>query len=316
MTKKLCTFLLSAVLAGSAFAQDHENCSMTKDCASFAPKKGQWEFSMMLGKSKTFYNENTTFLLPNMGLTNSSIGLPNGGVPGQNSVGSGFLNSYLNINGFNDNSLVNILGVQGKFFWQDCWSVSLSGGMSIGVTPSKNYIEPTVLDQDKYGNILNELPASKYVNATATNNWFVNVGTERYFKTGNKRIFPYVGVNFGFQMARIETNEPYTGNMINIDNMTQTSAGALGNVSDGTLVDQQVYLPAGKIGQMFALRGAALAGVEYNLMPGMFLALEFNPLSYRYDVIQIAPQGFGIYSLNHHNIKIFEMPTMRIGFRF
>ncbi|MBD5279985.1 MAG: hypothetical protein HDS35_05520 [Bacteroides sp.] len=315
MTKKLCTFLLSTALAGAAFAQAPEHCSATKDCASFAPKKGQWEFSMMLGKSKTFYNENTSFLLPNINLTGSSIGLPNGGVPGEDGTASGFLNPYLNINGFNDNSLVNIIGIQGKYFWQDCWAVSLSGGMSIGVTPQKNYIESTILDEEN-GNILNEIPSSKYINATATNNFFVNVGTERYFQTKNKRIFPYVGVNVGFQMARVETREPYTGNMVDIDNMTETTSGALGSISDATLVDKQVYIPAGKVGQMFALKGAAVAGVEYDIMPGMFLALEFNPLSYRYDVIQIAPQGFGTYSLNHHTIKIFDMPTLRIGFRF
>lgn len=316
MTKKLCTVLLTA-LAASPVLMAQEPACCGADCASFAPRKGQWEVSLMLGKSNLFYNENNTYLLPNITLAGSSIGLPNGGVPGQNDgVGSGYLNGYLNIDGFNGNSLVNILGVQGKYFWQDCWSVSFSGGLNIGVTPQKNYIENTVLDQNKAGDVTVDLPSSRYVNATATNNWYVNVGTERYFKTGNKRIFPYVGVQAGFQMARVETREPYTGKMIDMDNMTSTVAPALGEVSDGTLVEEQVYIPAGKIGQMFGIKGAAVAGVEYDLMPGMFLALEFQPVSYRYDVIQIAPQGFDHYNLNHHNIKVFDMPTLRIGFRF
>ncbi len=325
MTKKQCTILLSALLVPAAmFAQ--EACCGT-ECASFAPKKGQWEVSLMLGKSNAFYNENTTYLLPEFGLASGAIGLPNGGLPGVNNNGdyvgvgannSGFLNEYLNIDGFNGNSLVNILGVQGKYFWQDCWSVSFSGGMNIGVTPKKDYIEANVLDQNlQTGQITNQLPASKYINATATNNFFVNVGVERYFRTKNKRISPYVGATVGYQMASVEMREPYTGLMVDIDNMTTMPNPAFGEDADhGTLVEQQVYIPAGKIGQMFALKGAAVAGVEYSLMPGMFLALEFQPLSYRYDVIQIAPQGFTHYNLCHHNIKIFDMPTVRIGYRF
>ena len=317
MTKKQCTILLSALLVPAAMMAQ-EACG-GKECASFAPQKGQWEVSLMLGKSHAFYNENTSYLLPEFGLASGSIGLPNGGEPGvSGSVASGFLNRYLNIDGFNGNSLVNIVGVQGKYFWQDCWSVSFSGGMNIGVTPKKDYIEANVLDQNlQTGEVTNQLPASKYINATATNNFFVNAGIERYFRTKNKRISPYVGASVGYQMARVETREPYTGLMVDIDNMTtMPNPGFNEEGQHGTLVEQQVYIPAGKIGQMFAIKGAAVAGVEYSLMPGMFLALEFQPLSYRYDVIQIAPQGFSHYNLCHHNIKIFDMPTVRIGYRF
>lgn len=37
----------------------------------------------MLGKSGAFYNENNTYLLPNISLANGSIGLPNGECPGR-----------------------------------------------------------------------------------------------------------------------------------------------------------------------------------------------------------------------------------------
>lgn len=246
----------------------------------------------MLGKNSPYYNNENNFLLPNIPLAGGELGLPNG-----STTTSGYLDRYLHIDGFNGNSLVNIVGVQGKYFFQDCWAVSFSGGMNIGVTPKKDYIEgQEILDKPSI-----EIPSSKYINATATNNWFVNAGIERYFKTKNKRIFPYVGATVGYQMARVETREPYTGNMIEID---------------GVDVDQQVYIPAGKIGQMFGIKAAATAGIEYDLMQGLFIALEFQPLAYRYDVIQIAPQGFSSYNLNHHNIKIFDMPMLRLGFRF
>lgn len=294
MTKKLCTILLSAFCSVAAVAQDTE-CSV-KECASFAPKKGQWEVSLMLGKQGAFYNENNSYLLPNVPLSGGSVGLPNGS---QNN--SGYLNEYLNIDGFNGNSLVNIIGVQGKYFWQDCWAVSFSGGMNIGVTPKKDYIENMPFGDKTEGYDEMDIPGQKYINATATNNWFVNVGIERYFKTKNKRIFPYVGAMVGYQMARVDSREPYTGRFVTID---------------GQPVEEQVFIPAGKVGQMFGIKGAATAGVEYDFMQGFFVALEFQPLAYRYDVIQIAPQGFDTYNLCHHNIKIFDMPTIRVGFRF
>lgn len=301
MTKKLCTILLASFMTLPAIAQSQE-CTVN-ECASFAPKKGQWEVSLMLGKSGGFYNENTSYLLPDITAPGASTGLPNGGVPGSDASASGYLNQYLNIDGFNGNSLVNIIGVQGKYFWQDCWSVSFSGGMNIGVTPKKDYIESQTLfteDLDLDEPSLS-IPGQKYINATATNNFFVNAGVERYFRTGNRRIFPYVGATVGFQMARVETREPYTGSYIEVD---------------GEKVERQVYFPGGKVGQMFGIKGAAVAGVEYDLMQGLFIALEFQPLSYRYDVVQIAPQGFDHYNLCHHNIKIFDMPTLRVGFRF
>lgn len=278
-------------MAVSALAQaPAENAD--KECVTFAPKKGQWEVSLVLGKSGAFYNENNSFLLPNIPLAGGSIGLPNG-----SGEASGYLNEYLNIDGFNGNSLVNIVGVQGKYFFKDCWSVSFSGGLNIGITPKKDYIESTeILDDPEI-----DIPESKYINAQTTNNWYVNAGIERYFKTKNRHIHPYVGATVGFQMARVETREPYTGKMVDID---------------GEKIDQQVYIPAGKVGQMFGIKAAGVAGVEYSFSEGLFLALECQPLAYRYDVIQIAPQGFGHYNLCHHNVKVLDMPVIRLGFRF
>lgn len=290
MIRKLCTILLSAFMTAPLWAQSPE-CPV-KRCASFAPEKGQWEFSLVLGKGSNFYNEDNTFLVQNVSLANGSIGLPNGGTSE-----SGDLNRYLKINGFNDNSLVNIVGIQGKYFFQDCWAATLQAGLNIGVTPKKDYIEgQTILDDPKI-----DLPDAKYVNAQTTNNWYLNLGVERYFKTRNERIHPYVGATVGFQMARIETSEPYTGRTVIIEEE---------EVSD------QVYLPAGKAGQMFGIQAGAVAGIEYGLMDGLFLALECQPVAYRYDVIQIAPKGFDKYNLTHHNVKLLDMPVIKIGFRF
>ena len=170
------------------------------DGVLFAPKKGQWQVSVLLGGGNNFYNENTSYLLPQNTHTGGEVGLPNGG-----GANSGDLNRYLNIDGLNNNSLTNILGVEGKYFISDCWDINFQFAMNINLTPKKDYVEGDGSVPDMV------IPAQKYINAQATNNWYVSVGSNRYFKVNNPRIHPYLGSSLGFQMARIETTEPYTG---------------------------------------------------------------------------------------------------------
>ena len=290
MSKKLCTILLAALLAAPVLAQSSKS---QKEGVVFAPQKGQWQVSLVLGHN-SFYNENTSHYLLPQGYTNTggSVGLPNGGT-----VESGELGSYLNINGLNNNSIVNIAGLQVKYFVSDCWDINLSFGMNIDITPGKDYVEGDNSVPDMV------IPSQKYINAQMKNNWYLTLGTDRYFKTSNPRIHPYVGAAVGFQMARIETTQPYTGETYNDPDLGEES-------------ELQVYLAGGKAGQVYGLKAAAVAGVEYSLMKGLVLALEMQPLAYRYDIIQIAPQGFDKYNVGHHNIKIFDMPVLKLGFRF
>lgn len=261
------------------------------DGVLFAPKKGQWQVSVLLGGGNNFYNENTSYLLPQNTHTGGEVGLPGGG------ANSGDLNRYLNIDGLNNNSLTNILGVEGKYFISDCWDINFQFAMNINLTPKKDYVEGDGSVPDMV------IPAQKYINAQATNNWYVSVGSNRYFKVNNPRIHPYLGSSLGFQMARIETTEPYTGE-------TTTDPDS------GEEVPVQLYGSGSRAGQMFGIKAAGVAGIEYSLAPGLVLGFQFQPLAYRYDVIQLCPKGFDKYNASHHNIKIFDMPVLKLGIRF
>ena len=61
MIKKLCTLLMLATLSVPLLAQ---TVGSESDGVLFAPKKGQWQVSVMLGGGNNFYNENTSYLLP------------------------------------------------------------------------------------------------------------------------------------------------------------------------------------------------------------------------------------------------------------
>lgn len=295
MIKKLCTLLLLATLSAPLLAQ---TASSNGEGVIFAPQKGQWQVSMFLGGGNKFYNENTTYLLPRFTNTSGEVGLPNGGT-----LESGDLNTYLQIDGLNGNNLTNIIGFEGKYFLSDCWDINLQFSMDINLTPKKDYIEGEATVPDMI------IPAQKYINAQATNNWYVGVGSNRYFKVSNPRIHPYLGAALGFQMARIETSEPYTGE-------TYADGEDEGDDEVGSGLPTQVYLSGSRAGQMFGIKAAAVAGIEYSLAPGLVLGFQMQPVAYRYDVIQICPKGFDKYNASHHNIKLFDMAVLKLGIRF
>lgn len=295
MIKKLCTLLLLATLSAPLLAQ---TASSNGEGVIFAPQKGQWQVSMFLGGGNKFYNENTTYLLPRFTNTSGEVGLPNGGT-----LESGDLSTYLQIDGLNGNNLTNIIGFEGKYFLSDCWDINLQFSMDINLTPKKDYIEGEATVPDMI------IPAQKYINAQATNNWYVGVGSNRYFKVSNPRIHPYLGAALGFQMARIETSEPYTGE-------TYADGEDEGDDEVGSGLPTQVYLSGSRAGQMFGIKAAAVAGIEYSLAPGLVLGFQMQPVAYRYDVIQICPKGFDKYNASHHNIKLFDMAVLKLGIRF
>lgn len=297
MIKKLCTLLLLASMSAPLLAQ---TVGSSCDGVMFAPKKGQWQISVFLGGGNNFYNENTSYLLPSFTNTSGSVGLPDG----DGEVSKGNLNQYLQINGLNDNSLTNIIGFEGKYFLSDCWDINLQFSMDINLTPKKDYVEGEATVSDMI------IPAQDYISARATNNWYVSVGSNRYFKVSNPRIHPYLGGSLGFQMARVETTEPYTG-----ETYADGEDEGGDEVGEGGL-PTQVYLSGSRAGQMFGIKAAGVAGIEYSLAPGLVLGFQFQPLAYRYDVIQICPKGFDKYNTSHHNVKIFDMPVLKLGIRF
>ena len=251
----------------------------------YAPRKGQWQVSMVVGNSGFVNEDLNSYLVPSIQPTGGSTGLPNGGTDA-----SGDLSQYLNISGFNSN--YKFLGLQGKYFVTDHWEVNASFGMNIDLTPGKDYIEG---DYETVPDMV--IPAQKYINAQSSHNWYVTAGSNRYFTLSNPRVHPYVGAAGAFQMARLVTQEPY-----------------IGEDADGD--DLHLYQSGTNLGQVMYFKTALVAGIEYSLAPGLVVGFEFNPVSYRYDLLQLAPRGFGVYAAAHHSIKVFEMPVLKFGIRF
>lgn len=346
MIKKLCILILSVCTVAPLMAQRH-----SKVDASFAPKKGQWQVSAVIGNSQMF-DQDMNYLLPkyytggdNYANFDQPIGLPSYNGDMSQSVTnnqSGDPGMFLNLGNLNSNNLVNLIGIQGKYFLTDRWDVNLMFSMNINATPSKDFIEG---DHE-----VTELPIqdAKYLEGRIENAWTVAMGSNYYFNTKNERINLYVGGVLGWQMGRITTASPYTGETYipsdettsgsNVDipdypgNLPSGPDGDLGDQNqdgswDGNVgitnpgtedveVDIQVYVPNSRAGQIFGLRVGAVAGIEYSVAKGLVFGFEVQPVSYRYDHIQICPKGSAAYKVGHHSIGLFATPNLKIGFRF
>ncbi|WP_302788793.1 BT1926 family outer membrane beta-barrel protein [Phocaeicola coprophilus] len=314
MIKKLCILLLSVASVAPITAQQYSSSD-----ASFAPKKGQWQVSAVIGNNQMF-DQSMNYLLPNYWSPTNQYPQVGLGGYGQQSSDPGV---YLNLGNLNSNSLVNLIGIQGKYFLTDRWDVNLMFSMNINATPKKDYIDGDYTIENM------PIMASKYMEGRISNAWNVAVGSNYYFNTKNERINLYVGGLLGWQMGRIETTTPYTGEtftedeeLIQIDDPSHPDYNSpyneYGPNYDPDLVTEsvQLYTPNSRAGQIFGLKVAGVAGIEYSLSPGLILGFEVQPVAYRYDHIQICPKGQAAYKVGHHNINFFATPNLKIGFRF
>lgn len=300
MIKKLCILLLSVCTVAPGMAQQYSSSD-----ASFAPKKGQWQVSAVIGNNQMF-DQDMEYLLPTY--WNGDVDATEGfnvpvGLPGTD-FQSGDPGYYLNLGDLNSNTLMNLIGIQGKYFLTDRWDVNAMFSMNINATPSKDYIEGD--------HTVTELPIQdyKYIEGRIQNAWTVQLGSNYYFNTKNERINLYAGGVLGWQMGRIQTSYPYTGETVIDEDMSEETDEDLNYES------VQLYTPNSRAGQIFGLRVGAVAGIEYSIAKGLILGFEVQPISYRYDCIQICPKGSAVYQAGHHSIGFFATPNLKIGFRF
>lgn len=304
MIKKLCILLLSVASVAPVMAQQYSSSD-----ASFAPKKGQWQVSAVIGNSQMF-NQDMNYLLPTYWDAKNGFTQNTGlGDVTSNPNMSEDPGLYLNLGSLNSNNLVNLIGIQGKYFLTDRWDVNLMFSMNINATPKKDFIE---------GNYeVDEMPimGTKYTEGRISNAWNVAIGSNYYFNTKNERINLYVGGLLGWQMGRIETVTPYTGETIDDPDLAEDNTGDA-DLDESNQESVQLYTPNSRAGQIFGLKVAGVAGIEYSIAKGLIFGFEVQPVAYRYDHIQICPKGQAAYKVGHHNINLFATPNLKIGFRF
>jgi len=296
MIKKLSIFLIAVLTVASLGAQPVERSGS----AVYAPRAGQFQVSAVLGGGLYFdYLDNLTPLLPKY-MANEELGID------PTDKGPGY---YLQMGSMNNNSIVNLAGIQGKFFATNRIAINAMFAMQIDVTPKRDYIEGVELESSSltpsYSSVrsssgLLNMGGIQWVEGRLTNKYLVTVGSDYYFNNCNGRLFPYIGVLGGFQHARVQAYLPYTG----IEVSTEEGTDPI-----------ELYALENRAGEAYAISGAITAGVEYNFLPGMNIALEVRPFNYYYSAIRMYADGLE-YNAYEMQFKFFAFPQLKLGFRF
>ncbi len=252
----------------------------------FAPKKGNFQASLLLGNGLYFPGENSlNTLLPANNATQVGIGQA-----GQNESENPAI--YLNIGELNNNSITNMAGIEAKYFVTDKIDINLGFSMNMSLTPKRDFIEGDLTVADM------PIPDYMYINAEMSNKWFASVGSNYYFTTKNNRIFPYLGIRAGYQMGWLGINRPYTGiNDVNGDPI-------------------EIYTDSYRAGQMIGISSSIIGGLEYNISEGLNIGFELAPFNYNFGSIQFQPTGMQPYVADSHQFKLFMTPVFKLGVRF
>lgn len=309
-----------------ATAQPKESC----ECA-FGPKKGQWEVSLNLGRGQ-FFNDakGLYYLLPAEDGTAIGIGSNAGTLEmvagtGNDHVSADIATYVLNTGSMNANSIINIAGIQAKYFITDNWAISFGGAYNMNMQPGKDYVEgeSSVIGKDVQSIDVSaidgkvepgDIYGQKAVLGVTSNSGIANLGVDYYFHIKRApRVTPYLGVLGQFKIARIDSYYPYTGQMIrdNIDDVIQDET----KDKDLYWEDVDIYR-ANRAGNAMGFVVGLNFGVDFSVTENLILGINVAPVAYQYNLIQLQVMGQDTYNVYNHNISVFKYPQLKFGFRF
>lgn len=209
---------------------------------------------------------------------------------------SGLLTNYeaqALTNNWSDKKLM--VGFEGGWFFKDLWKLNLGGGVSFTNNPGYPAVPGTIdgttedmNDGTSADDIMGEIPNYRAVANAQSFGYNVFTGVDRYFHLGNvPNLMWYAGVRVGFAYAESEAKYD-----------EETSMGK-------------------SIAETWNLRGALTVGVDYFILPALFIGAQIDPFSYTYNMMTVNPQsGLGDLSADSHNYSILAAPTLKVGFKF
>lgn len=269
---------------------------------AMAQSAGDKEVTLILGNNTMFQSNTETYLLKpyHYGANDvmESTGLGVAGTdedPNQSADPS----VYLNLSNLGSNSLMNMVGVQGRYFILSNVDVNLTFGMNISMTPQMDY-EKFYDDESTTGTLNNPLktPAHRYIQGRVKSSLMTSVGGDYHFNVGKSgKLNAYTGAQFGYQLARIQTNTPWNGR-------------------EDYVASGDIYREQSEAGQVWAIKASLVAGMAVETNLGLVFGLEVSPFAYQFSAYEIGPQGYEKFKAGHHNLTFLSNPQVKIGFRF
>lgn len=183
-----------------------------------------------------------------------------------------------------------MVGLEGGYFVSDKWKLSLGGGLNFTHNPGYADV-PGSIDEGaslSKEDMMGEVPNYRAVASQYSCNWAAHLGVDRYFSIkGISNLLWYTGLRVGMAYA---LNEQY------YDEWT----------SMGT-----------SVGETWSLRGGINIGIDYYVLPAMYVGASVQPFAYAYNMTSYRPQdGLKCLQADSHNFSILAAPTVRVGFKF
>lgn len=179
-----------------------------------------------------------------------------------------------------------MVGFEGGWFFKDQWKLNLGGGVSFTITPVILAVPGTIDENTEAGD--GSIPNYRAVADAQSFAYNVSAGVDRYFNIKRvPNLMWYTGIRVGFA---------YGENEMKYDE--ETSMGK-------------------SIAESWNLRGALTIGVDYFVLPALYIGAQIDPFAYTYNKTTYNPQaGLGDLSADSHNYSVLAAPTFKIGFKF
>lgn len=184
-----------------------------------------------------------------------------------------------------------MIGFEAGWFFKDLWKLNLGGGISFTNNPGYPAVVGTIDDTNRGNSTednMGEIPNYRSVADASSFAYNVSAGVDRYFKikkVPNLMFYSGVRVGFAYGLNEMKYDEP--------ESMGKS------------------------VGESWNLRGALTCGIDYFVLPAMYIGCQIDPFAYTYNKTTFNPQaGLGDLSADSHNFSVLAAPTIKIGFKF
>ncbi len=185
----------------------------------------------------------------------------------------------------NNNSLANMVGLEGKYFISSKMAVSLTGGVTYRNTPEQINI-PGVVSTD--GDVL--VPAYSAVIGEDDIDVHIAPGVQWYFELKRPRLLPYVGVSLPLDYSR-------------------------SSVFDPTIDPDRVNYGIRHV-ELFGVGVQGIAGLDYYLTNDLFIGFDVKPVTFNYLVNNKKPRPGALgRKAENYTFSFFSQYVFKIGFR-
>ncbi|MBO4985229.1 MAG: hypothetical protein J6C87_06255 [Bacteroides sp.] len=183
-----------------------------------------------------------------------------------------------------------MVGFEAGWFFNDLWKLNLGGGLNFTNNPGYSAVPGTIDSNTDYSaeDLMGEIPNYRAVADAYTFSYNVFVGVDRYFKVKQiPNLMWYTGIRVGaaYGLNEVKYDEPE----------------AMGK----------------SVGETWNLRASLAMGIDYYVLPALYVGAQIDPFSYTYNMTSYKPQeGLSNLDADSHNFNLLAAPTLKVGFKF